>query len=62
MAAHSRVLAWGIPWTEEPGGLQPMGLQRVRHNRSDPAAARELAADTAGSPASTQRPWPQLAS
>ena len=29
MAAHSSVLAWRIPWTEEPGGLQPMGLQRV---------------------------------
>ena len=31
MATHSSVLAWKIPWTEEPGGLQPMGLQRVRH-------------------------------
>ena len=31
MATHSSVLAWSIPWTEEPGGLQPMGLQRVRH-------------------------------
>ena len=29
MAAHSSVLAWRIPWTEEPGGLQPIGLQRV---------------------------------
>ena len=27
-----RILAWGIPWTEEPGGLQPMESQRVRHN------------------------------
>ena len=32
MATHSIILAWGIPWTEEPGGLQSMGLQRVRHN------------------------------
>ena len=32
MATHSRVLAWRIPWTEEPGRLQPMGLQRVGHN------------------------------
>ena len=32
MAAPSRILAWRIPWTEEPGGLQSMGLQRVRHN------------------------------
>ena len=31
MATHSSVLAWRIPWTEEPGGLQPMGSQRVRH-------------------------------
>ena len=28
MATHSSVLAWRIPWTEEPGGLQSMGLQR----------------------------------
>ena len=33
MASHSRILAWRIPWTEEPGGLQSMGLQRVGHNR-----------------------------
>ena len=32
MATHSSILAWRIPWAEEPGGLQPMGLQRVRHN------------------------------
>ena len=31
MPTHSSVLAWKIPWTEEPGGLQSMGLQRVRH-------------------------------
>ena len=31
MAPHSRSLVWEIPWTEEPGGLQSMGLQRVRH-------------------------------
>ena len=29
---HSSILAWRIPWTEEPSGLQSMGLQRVRHN------------------------------
>ena len=28
MATHSSILAWKIPWTEEPGGLQPMGLQK----------------------------------
>ena len=32
MATHSRILAWRIPWTEEPGGLQSLGSQRVRHN------------------------------
>ena len=32
MAAHSSFLAWRIPWTEEPGRLQPMGLQRVGHD------------------------------
>ena len=32
MAAQSRILAWGIPWTEEAGGLQSMGSQRVGHN------------------------------
>ena len=29
MAAHSNILTWKIPWTEEPGGLQSMGSQRV---------------------------------
>ena len=32
MATHSSILAWRIPWTEEPGGLQSMGSQSVRHN------------------------------
>ena len=32
MAPHSSTLAWKIPWTEEPGGLQSMGLQRVGHD------------------------------
>ena len=34
MAPHSSILAWKIPWTEEPGRLQSMGSQRVRHNRA----------------------------
>ena len=34
MATHSSILAWEIPWTEEAGGLQSMGSQRVEHNRS----------------------------
>ena len=32
MATHSSILAWRIPWTEEPGGLQSMGKQRVGHD------------------------------
>ena len=32
MATHSSILAWKIPWNEEPGGLQSMGSQRVGHN------------------------------
>ena len=32
MAAHSSILAWEIPWLEEPGGLQSMGSRRVKHD------------------------------
>ena len=32
MVTHSSILVWRIPWTEEPGGLQFMGLQRVEHS------------------------------
>ena len=32
MATHSSILAWEIPWTEEPGRLQSMGLQRIGYN------------------------------
>ena len=32
MATHASILAWRIPWMEEPGGLQSMGSQRVRHD------------------------------
>ena len=32
MATHSSILAWKIPWAEEPGGLQSVGLQRVGHS------------------------------
>ena len=37
MATHFSVIAWRTPWIEEPGGLQSMGLQRVRHNWSNSA-------------------------
>ena len=36
MATHWSVLAWRIPWTEEPGGLQSLGSQRVRHDSEQP--------------------------
>ena len=32
LTVHSSILPWEIPWTEEPGGLQSMGLQRVAHD------------------------------
>ena len=32
MATHSNIIAWEIPWTEEPGGLLSMGSQRIGHN------------------------------
>ena len=32
MATHSSILAWRIPWTEEPGRLQPLGLQKLEHD------------------------------
>ena len=35
MAPHSSILAWRIPWTEEPGGLQPMGVTKSRTRLSD---------------------------
>ena len=35
MATHSSILAWRIPWTEEPGGLQFVESHRVRHNQGD---------------------------
>ena len=43
VATHSSILAWRIPWTEEPGGLQPRGLQRVNHSGSDLACAHKRA-------------------
>ena len=40
MANHSSILAWEIPWTEESGGLQSMGSQRVGHDLSNLAHVR----------------------
>ena len=44
MATHSSVLAWRIPWTEKPGGLQSMGSHRIGHDWSNLAAAAAAAA------------------
>ena len=44
MATHSSVLAWRIPWTEEPGGLQSVGSQRVRHDGSESLHAHSICA------------------
>ena len=54
MTTHSSILAWRIPWTEEPGGLQSIGLQRIGHDRSDLAqhtrkAEREVKGETGSS-------------
>ena len=43
MATHSSTLAWKIPWTEEPGRLQSMGSQRVRHDLATEHACTQLA-------------------
>ena len=48
MATHSSVLAWRIPGMGEPGGLLSMGSHRVRHDRSDLAAAAAAAAAVNG--------------
>ena len=42
MAAHSSIIPWRIPWTEEPGRLQSMGSQRVGHYRSNLAGIHAL--------------------
>ena len=46
MATHSSILAWEIPWTEEPGGLQSMGLQRVGHNLATKQQIKSVTGDT----------------
>ena len=42
MATHSSILAWRIPYTEKPGGLQPMGSHRVGHDGTDLACTHML--------------------
>ena len=42
METHPSILAWRVPWTEEPGGLQSIGLHRVGHDGNDLAQAQRL--------------------
>ena len=59
MAPHSSTLAWKIPWTEEPGGLQSMRLQRLGHDWSDLAAAAAATPYTGAT--SARLVWPKKA-
>ena len=70
-ATHSSVLAWEIPWTEEPGGLQSMGSQRVNHDLATkqqqifPGSELSGHANLSGSSAASQGWWentPKLSS
>ena len=60
MATYSSILAWGIPWTEEPGGLQSMGSQRVRHDWATNAYLLRLGltGGDGNSVSRTAAPWP----
>ena len=53
MATHSSILAWEISWTEEPGGLQSMGSQRVRHDLATKQQLSALEITQVGWPANT---------
>ena len=46
MATHSSILAWRIPWTEEPGGLQSIGSQRVGYNSGNLGCTHTLRKDS----------------
>ena len=54
MATHSSILAWRIPWTEDPGGLQSIGSQKVRHDWSHLAHMQQKKTSQ------EQCPWPGL--
>ena len=59
MATHSSTLAWKIPWTEEPGRLQSMGLQRVRHDIGTAPPPHSNMKSTAAQ-YNTEKQWPPL--
>ena len=57
-ATHSSILAWRIPWTEEPGGLQSIGSQRVRYNWvTNTHALASLVAQLAKNPPAMWETW-----
>ena len=58
MATHSSILAWKIPGTEEPGGLQSMGCQRVRHDWVNEHTQETLSSLVAVNPHSPTSPHP----
>ena len=60
MATHSSILAWRIPWTEEPGGLQSMGSQRVRHDWSDWAQSFQFSRSVMSDPLGSHGPQASL--
>ena len=53
MATSSSILAWRFPWTEEPGGLQSMGLQRGRHDSLISCIALQITASLSLTPNET---------
>ena len=55
MAPHSSILAWKIPWTEEPGGVQSIGLQRVRHDCAANTCTLGFPGSTSGKEPTRQR-------
>ena len=54
MATHSSILTWEIPWAEEPGSLQSMGLQRVGHDSVTEHRERNRQKESASTPQMTQ--------
>ena len=46
MATHSSILSWKIPWTEEPGGLQSMGLERIGHDWAEQSLPERTSSST----------------
>ena len=60
MATHSRILAWKVPWTEEPGRLQFMGLQRVRHDWVTENLSARPPPTSVDKESGTRREWTQF--